>query len=146
MARSCSTQSEVFWCISLFGVPIKAAQLHNERWTNSNMSLIMCLFKCSILQNILSLVSASGKPSFTSQSFLQMFRPAELHLSKVLSSFHFRTESHYSTVCSCSQCVTTTIPSSVFYCSPLLRGSLSKLRTGSQGQTLTDEGDKLKTL
>jgi hypothetical protein len=34
VARSCSTTSEVFWCISLYGVSTNGAQLCNERRTN----------------------------------------------------------------------------------------------------------------
>lgn len=36
--RSCSTP-QVFWCVSLYGVPTNAAQLSNVRWANPCMSL-----------------------------------------------------------------------------------------------------------
>lgn len=36
-ARNCSTPPEVFWCVSLCGVPTNAAQLPDVRWTNTFM-------------------------------------------------------------------------------------------------------------
>lgn len=38
-ATNYSTPPEVFLCVSLYGVPTNAAQLHSVRWTNTRMSL-----------------------------------------------------------------------------------------------------------
>ena len=68
MARNCSTPPEAFWCVSLYGDPTNAAQLHNVRRTNTRVSLaenpsppvlshacfsrtpsLLCLLQCNLL-------------------------------------------------------------------------------------------------
>ena len=104
------TPPEVFWCLSLYGIPTYAAKLCNVRWTNTCVSLVKnpssCVLSCACFSRTSSLlcllqwnvpswvclslspVSTSGKHSFTclpQQNTIQ-----HNWLSKEPLSFHFR--------------------------------------------------------
>jgi hypothetical protein len=91
VARNCSTPPEVFWCVSLYGVPINGAQLHNVRQTSACVSLAT-----NPSSRVLS------RACFSRTSFhlcpLQLNVPSRVYPSKTPSnwlckeplSFHFR--------------------------------------------------------
>jgi hypothetical protein len=58
--RNCSTSPEVFFGVSLYGVPTNAAQLCNVRWTNTCMSLSKnlstCVLSCACFSRTSSLL------------------------------------------------------------------------------------------
>ena len=52
VARNCSTPPEDFGCVSLYGVPTNAAQLHNVRQTNICWSLAKTLSSHVVLSHV----------------------------------------------------------------------------------------------
>jgi hypothetical protein len=63
--RNWNTPEEICWCISLYGTPTSAAQLHNVRQTNSCVFLVKnpssCVLSHVCFSRILSSVYASAK-------------------------------------------------------------------------------------
>jgi hypothetical protein len=60
VAINCSIPPDIFffWCISLYGVPTNAAQLHNVRWTNTCTLLAKYLSSCFLSHACLSRTSS----------------------------------------------------------------------------------------
>ena len=126
MATNYSTPPEVFWCISLYGGPTNAAQLHSVRQTNTCLSLAknpsssvlsrarfsrtsfhLCLLQWNVSSWVcisLSPVSTSGNHSFTCLS--QENSIQHNWLSKEPLSFHHRCLRYSFSRCLCSEVFT----------------------------------------